>query len=192
MRLIVWTVAALLVVLPSAARAEEKEKKVAPALNFTMKGIDGKDVELSKYQGQVVLIVNVASKCGLTPQYKALQKLHDTYADKGLVIIGVPANEFGAQEPGTDAEITKFCSTRYGVKFPMLSKVVVKGEGICPLYSFLTSKETNPKFSGEIGWNFTKFLIGRDGTVVGRFEPRVDPGSDGVTKAIEAELAKTK
>ena len=132
----------------------------------------------------------MASKCGYTPQYKGLQALYEKYKDKGLVIIGVPANEFGHQEPGTDAEIAKFCESKYNVKFPMLSKVVVKGEGQVPLYKYLTSKETNPKFGGEIKWNFTKFLISRGGAIVTRFEPAVSPESDQMKQAIEAELAK--
>jgi glutathione peroxidase len=188
MRTVIWTLAVLLA-LPLAALAEGKEKKVAPVLDFKMKGIDGKEVDLSKYQGTVVLFVNVASQCGYTPQYKGLQALHDRYGKEGLVIIGVPANEFGAQEPGTNEEIAQFCSANYGVKFPMLAKVVVKGKGICPLYEHLTSKTTNPKFGGAIKWNFTKFLIGRDGKIVARFEPGDKPESDKVTKAVEAELA---
>jgi glutathione peroxidase len=155
-----------------------------------MKGIDGKEVDLSKYQGKVVMFVNVASECGLTPQYKALQAVYSKYSRDGLVIVGVPANEFGKQEPGTDAEIAKFCSTKYKVTFPMLSKVVVKGEGITPLYQYLTSKETDPKFAGEIQWNFTKFLISRKGEIVNRFEPRVRPDSKEVISAIEEELKK--
>jgi glutathione peroxidase len=151
---------ALLIAAPSARPAEKEKgekKMVPPVLAFKMKSLDGKEVDLAKYHGKVVLFVNVASQCGLTPQYKGLQALHDKYAARGLVIIGVPANEFGKQEPGTDAEISQFCTSNYGVKFDMLSKVVVKGDGICPLYKFLTSKETNPKFAGEIKWNFTKF-----------------------------------
>jgi len=188
----VYLLAGLLLAAPAFAPAEEKkgDKKVAPALNFKMKGIDGKDVELSKYQGKVVLFVNVASHCGYTKQYKALQELHDKYGKDGLAIIGVPANEFGAQEPGSDEEISQFCSSKYGVKFDMLSKVVVKGQGICPLYQFLTSKESDPKFAGEIKWNFTKFLIGKNGEIVSRFEPAVKPESPRMTSAIEAELKK--
>lgn len=170
--------------------AEEKEKNVAPVLDFTMKSIDGKPVDLSKYQGKVVLIVNVASQCGLTPQYKGLQGLHEKYSDKGLAILGFPANEFGKQEPGTDAEIAEFCSANYGVDFDMFSKVVVKGDGQCDLYKFLTSPETNPGFDGDITWNFEKFLIGKDGKVVKRFPPRVAPQNAEVVSAIEAELAK--
>jgi glutathione peroxidase len=166
------------------------EAKTPKVLNFKMKGIDGKEVDLAKYKGKVVLFVNVASKCGLTPQYKGLQSLYEKYQGKGFVIVGVPANEFGAQEPGTDEEIAKFCVTEYDVTFPMLSKVVVKGKGQAPLYQYLTSKETNPKFGGDIQWNFTKFLVSRDGEIVNRFEPRVSPDSAEMKTAIEAALAK--
>lgn len=170
--------------------ADSGDAKTAKALAFKMKGIDGKEVDLAKFQGKVVMIVNVASECGLTPQYKGLQALYEKYKDQGLVIIGVPANEFGAQEPGTDAQIAKFCTTEYKVTFPMLSKVVVKGKGQVPLYQYLTSKKTNPKFGGEIQWNFTKFLIARNGEIVDRFEPEVTPESARIKDAIEAELAK--
>lgn len=173
-----------------SAKAEKGDKKVPAVLNFKMKNIDGKEVDLSKYQGKVVLMVNVASECGLTPQYEGLEALHEKYGEKGLAVLGFPANEFGAQEPGTDSEIKKFCTGKYDVKFDMFSKVVVKGEGICPLYKHLTSKETDPKFAGEIRWNFDKFLIGRNGEIVTRFEPRTEPESDDVVRAIEKELAK--
>ncbi len=179
-----------LVLALSVAGLAQGVEKVAPALNFQMKSLDGKPVDLSKYQGKVVLIVNVASQCGLTPQYEGLEKLHEKYGDKGLAILGFPANEFGKQEPGTDSEIAEFCQQNYGVKFDMFSKVVVKGEGQCPLYKFLTSAETDPKFPGPISWNFEKFLIDRQGNVVNRFAPKVTPESPEVTKAIEAELAK--
>lgn len=186
---IVCLLAGLLALAPAAARAESKgDKKVPSVLNYKMKGLDGKEVDLSKYQGKVVLFVNVASKCGLTPQYTGLQKLYDKYGKEGFVVIGVPANEFGSQEPGSDKEIAKFCTDKYNVTFPMLSKVVVKGDGIAPLYDHLTSKDKDPKFAGEIKWNFTKFLIGKNGEIVNRFEPRVDP--EKLTDAIEAELAK--
>ncbi|HWB08463.1 MAG TPA: glutathione peroxidase [Pirellulales bacterium] len=155
-----------------------------------MKSLGGKEVDLSKYKGKVVLMVNVASKCGLTPQYEGLEELHEKYADQGLAILGFPANEFGKQEPGTDVEISEFCQENYGVKFDMFSKVVVKGEGQCPLYKFLTSKETDPDFAGDITWNFEKFLVGRDGKIVKRFAPKVAPESDEVVSAVEAELAK--
>jgi glutathione peroxidase len=180
--------AGLLLAVPALLRAGE-DKKVPEVLNFKMKGIDGKEVDLSKFKGRVVLFVNVASKCGYTKQYKGLEALHEKYARDGLVIIGVPANEFGKQEPGTDDQIADFCKSKYDVQFPMLSKIVVKGEGICPLYEYLTGKETNPKFAGEIKWNFTKFLVGRDGQVVNRFEPKVTP--EEIDPMITAELKKT-
>ncbi|MEX2188572.1 MAG: glutathione peroxidase [Pirellulales bacterium] len=155
-----------------------------------MTTLDGKDVDLAKYKGKVVIIVNVASRCGNTPQYEQLQSLHAKYGQQGLAILGFPANEFGKQEPGTNAEIAEFCTKNYGVEFDMFAKVVVKGEGQCDLYKFLTSKETNPKFAGDITWNFEKFLIGRDGQVKARFSPRTKPDAEEVIKAIEAELAK--
>jgi len=175
----------------AVAQAAEKETKKAPeALNFKMKSLTGKTVDLSKYKGKVVMIVNVASQCGLTPQYEGLEELHEKYADKGLAILGFPANEFGAQEPGSDEEISEFCEKNYGVKFDMFSKVVVKGEGQCPLYKFLTSKETEPQPAGDISWNFEKFVIGRDGKIVARFAPKTKPESEEVVSVIEEQLAK--
>ena len=166
------------------------DKNVPPVLSFKMKRLDGKEGNLADYQGKVVMIVNVASQCGLTPQYEQLEALHEKYAEKGLAVVGFPANEFAKQEPGTDAEIAAFCKDTYDVKFDMFSKVVVKGDGQCALYKYLTSKETDPKFSGDITWNFEKFLIGRNGQIVARFAPKVKPDSDEVIKAIETELAK--
>jgi glutathione peroxidase len=156
-------------------------------LTGKVKKIDGTEVDLASYKGKVVLIVNVASRCGLTPQYTGLQKLYDTYKDKGLVVLGFPANEFGAQEPGTDTEIATFCSSKYGVTFDMFSKIVVKGPGITPLYKTLT-ENSDPK--GDIGWNFEKFLIGRDGKIVGRYSPRTTPDDATLKTAIEAALGK--
>ena len=177
--------------LVSLAFADEKgDKKVPPVLNFKMKTLAGTEVDLSQYQGKPILIVNVASRCGYTPQYKGLQALHDKYAKEGLVVLGVPSNDFLQQEPGTSEEIAEFCQKNYGVKFDMLEKVVVKGPDKVPLYKYLTAKETDPKFAGEIKWNFTKFLISRDGAIVARFEPGVKPESEKLTKAIEAELSK--
>jgi len=173
-----------------SAADEVKEKKAAPVLNFKMKRLDGNEVDLSRYQGKVVLIVNVASKCGFTPQYKGLEALHEKYAKDGLAIVGVPANDFLRQEPGTNEEIASFCKDKYGVKFDMLAKVHVKGKEQVPLYQYLTSKESDPKFAGPIRWNFTKFLISRDGEIVARFEPQVKPQSKEVTRAIEAALNK--
>lgn len=156
-------------------------------LSGTVKKIDGSEVDLSKYKGKVVMIVNVASRCGATPQYAGLQKLYDTYKDKGFVILGFPANEFGAQEPGTDAEISKFCTSNYNVTFDMFSKIVVKGDGQAPLYKALTA-QADP--AGDVKWNFEKFLIGKDGNVAARFMTRTPPEDTQVVKAIEAALAK--
>jgi glutathione peroxidase len=179
--------ASLLVVFALAIPATAAEKG---PLDFEMNGIDGKLVDLSQYKGDVVLIVNVASKCGLTPQYEQLEAVYTKYKDKGLQVLGFPANEFGKQEPGTNQEIAKFCTSKYNVDFPMFSKIVVKGQGIHPLYQFLTSEETNPGFAGDIKWNFEKFLVGRDGKVVKRFDPRIKPDAAEVIEAIEAELNK--
>jgi glutathione peroxidase len=156
-----------------------------------MQTIEGKKVNLAKkYKDKVVLLVNVASKCGLTPQYTQLQQLHDKYAEQGLAVVGVPCNQFNGQEPGTAAEISQFCTERYGVKFDLLAKVDVNGKGAVPLYKYLTSKETNPRFSGDIKWNFEKFLFNRNGQLVARFDPRVKPDAPEVVEAIEAELAR--
>ncbi|HEY8087070.1 MAG TPA: glutathione peroxidase [Polyangiaceae bacterium] len=157
--------------------------------DFTAKTIDGKDKSLGDYRGRVALIVNVASECGLTPQYEGLEELHEAYGAKGLSVLGFPANEFGAQEPGTEAQIKGFCTTRYGVKFDMFSKVKVKGPGIDPLFDYLTGSATNPKFAGDIKWNFNKFLVGKNGEVLARFEPKVEPTSPEVKQAIEKALA---
>jgi glutathione peroxidase len=170
------------------AADKKEDKKVAGPLDYKLTDIDGKEHDLSQYKGKVVLLVNVASKCGYTPQYAGLQKLYETHGKDGLVVIGVPANEFGKQEPGTEAEIKEFCTTKYKVSFPMMGKVVVKGDGITPLYKHLTDKETNPKYAGDIKWNFEKFLISKKGEVVGRFDSKVKPDSDEMTTAIKAEL----
>lgn len=182
------TIAGLIIV---AGVAIAGDKKMTSALDVKMKDIDGKDVELAKkYQGKVVLLVNVASKCGLTPQYEGLEKLHEKYAERGLRVVGVPANNFNGQEPGSDADIKQFCTSKYQVKFDLLSKVSVKGADACPMYKFLTDKETNPKHAGDITWNFEKFLINKRGEVVARFSPRVTPDDKKISEAIEAELAK--
>ncbi len=156
--------------------------------NFTLKSIDHQPVSLSAYHGKALLLVNVASKCGYTPQYTALESLYEKYKDHGLVIVGIPANNFMSQEPGTDADIKKFCSNKYNVSFPMMSKVSVKGEDQAPLYAFLTDKSTDPKYAGDIKWNFTKFLFDRNGKPVARFEPAVTPDSPEVIAAVEAAL----
>ena len=159
-------------------------------LDFQVQSIDGKPVDLSQYKGKVLLVVNVASRCGNTKQYTNLEAIYKKYGSQGFAVLGFPANEFGKQEPGTDAEILSFCTTKYSVDFPMFSKIVVKGEGIAPLYQFLTSESTNPGHAGEIKWNFEKFLIGRDGKVAARFSPKTNPEAPEVIAAIEKELAK--
>jgi glutathione peroxidase len=158
--------------------------------DFTIKSIDGQPVSLGSYSGKVVLLVNVASKCGFTPQYAGLEAVYEKYKDRGLVIVGIPANNFMQQEPGTNEEIKKFCSNKYNVTFPMMSKVSVLGDDKAPLYTFLTGKDTDPKFAGDIQWNFTKFLFDRSGKPVARFEPATTPDSPEVTAAIEAALGK--
>ena len=156
---------------------------------FTMKTIDGKDKPLSSYKGSVMLIVNTASECGLTPQYEGLQKLHEKYSSRGLRVVAFPANEFGAQEPGSDEQIKSFCSTRFHVTFDLFSKIVVKGAGIHPLYRFLT---TESGFDGDIDWNFAKFLVDRAGTVIARFPAEEDPQSPKVVGAVEQALAAAR
>jgi len=160
--------------------------------DYTLNSIDGQPAPLAAYKGKVVLLVNVASRCGFTPQYTALESTYEKYKDSGLVIVGIPANNFGAQEPGTNQEIKTFCSSKYHVTFPMMAKVSVKGEDITPLYQFLTDKAMNPQTGGEIQWNFTKFLIGPDGHVIMRFEPEVTPDSPQVMSTIEKALAPLK
>jgi glutathione peroxidase len=158
--------------------------------DFTLKSIDGQDASLSEFKGKVMLLVNVASRCGYTPQYTALEAVYEKYRARDFVVVGVPANNFGGQEPGTNAEIKTFCTRTYSVKFPMMSKVSVKGADITPLYRYLTDKSALPQTGGEIQWNFTKFLIGRNGEVLARFEPNVTPDSPEVTSAIEHALAR--
>lgn len=157
-------------------------------LDFTLNSLDGKSAPLADYRGKVVLIVNVASRCGYTPQYTGLEKIYEKYKDRGFVILGFPANNFGEQEPGTNEEIKTFCSSKYQVTFPMYAKVSVKGADATPLYQFLTDKKSNPATGGEIEWNFTKFLVDRNGKVIARFEPAIEPESADVTGAIEKAL----
>jgi glutathione peroxidase len=154
---------------------------------FTLNSIDGKPAPIADYKGKVILVVNVASQCGYTPQYSALESIYKKYKDQGFVILGFPANNFGGQEPGTDDEIKTFCTRKYSVTFPIYSKISVKGPDQAPLYSYLT-KDTPPGISGDIKWNFTKFLIDREGNVVQRFEPAVTPDSQEMTSAIEQRL----
>ena len=156
--------------------------------DFTLKSIDGKPTSLHEYHGKVMLVVNVASKCGYTPQYAALESVYEKYKGQGLVIIGIPANNFASQEPGTNAEIKSFCSRKYNVSFPMMAKVSVKGDDKDPPYQFLTDKSVNPQIGGDIQWNFTEFLFDRSGKPVARFEPAVTPDSPQVIAAIESAL----
>jgi glutathione peroxidase len=155
---------------------------------FTLNSIDGQPTSLAQFKGLVALIVNVASKCGFTPQYAGLEALYERYKDRGLVILGFPANNFLWQEPGTNREIQAFCSTRYHVTFPMFEKVSVKGRDKTPLYRFLTDKKANPSTGGEIRWNFTKFLADRNGKAIARFGSAVPPQSAEVIDAVEAAL----
>lgn len=157
--------------------------------DFTLPAIDGQPMPLSGFKGKVVLLVNVASRCGFTPQYKGLQALYEKYKDQGFVILGFPANNFGSQEPGTNQEIKTFCSTKYSVSFPMYAKVSVKGADQTPLYQYLTT-QADPTHTGDIKWNFTKFLVDREGRVVQRFESAVTPDSQEVVSAVEKELKK--
>lgn len=169
------------------AKKEDREKTPA-ALAFKMKSLDGKEVDLSKYQGKVVMVVNVASKCGLTPQYKQLQALHEKYSKDGLAILGFPCNQFGKQEPGSPDEIRDFCAKNYGVKFDIFEKVDVNGDSACALYKHLRGLKTKPKEDGDISWNFEKFLINRKGEVVARFEPKTAPDSEEIVKLLKAAI----
>jgi len=162
-----------------------KEKSI---YDFTMKDIDGKEVKLDSYKGKVLLIVNTASKCGYTPQYEGLEKIYDKYKEQGFEVLGFPANNFMGQEPGTEEEIKEFCTLKYDVSFPMFSKISVKGADQHPLYTFLTNPKTNPNSSGEITWNFNKFLIDRNGNIVVRFGTKETPESENITQAIEKYL----
>jgi glutathione peroxidase len=170
-----------------SGQEKKGEAKVSGVLSFQMNDIDGKKVDLARYKGKVVLIVNVASKCGYTPQYEQLQALYAKHKKDGLVILGFPCNDFGKQEPGDEATVKEFACGVYKVEFDLFSKVKVVGKDACPLYQFLTSKETDPKFAGAVKWNFEKFLIARDGTVVARFGSKVEPD---FVSTIEGELKK--
>ncbi len=160
----------------------------AAVLDGSVKDIDGNDKNLGDYKGDVVMIVNVASKCGFTPQYEQLQAVYSKYKDQGFVVLGFPANDFLKQEPGTDAEIKEFCTSKFSVDFPMFSKITVKGEESPELYKKLTSKEANGEFGGDIGWNFTKFLVNRQGEVVARYDSKTKPDDPKVIAKIEEEL----
>jgi glutathione peroxidase len=176
---------------PSTRPATGPADAAAPTgpLDFTVTTIDGQEANLADYKGKVVLIVNVASKCGFTPQYAGLQKLYDKYMEKGFVILAFPANNFRKQEPGTNEEIKAFATSKYHVTFPLMAKISVAGDDQDALYRYLTSKETGGKFAGAIEWNFTKLLVGRDGTVVARFPSKVTPQDLKMIVAIEDALS---
>jgi glutathione peroxidase len=177
----------------AADKGDAKDKssaKESPVLNQKMESLTGEKVDLSTYKGKVLLIVNVASKCGATPQYEQLEALHEKYKDDGLEVLGFPCNQFGSQEPGTSKEIAEFCKETYGVKFPMFSKIEVNGDKAAPLYKYLTSKDAVGDDAGPVKWNFEKFLVDRDGKVVARFRTPVRPDDPKVVAAIERELAK--
>ena len=171
-----------------AGDESEKKEVVSPALDFTMKNIEGQDVYLGDYQSDVLLVVNVASKCGLMPQYKDLEAFYRKYKDQGVKVLAFPANNFGAQEPGTNKEIKQFCKTKFDVTFDLFSKVSVKGDDKCDLYKYLTDTSKNGEFGGEIRWNFQKFLVDRTGRVVARFEPRENPMGDKIVQFVERLL----
>lgn len=163
----------------------------AKPLSGTVTSIDGTPVDLATYSGKVVLVVNVASRCGFTKQYAQLQELCTTYETRGFVVLGFPCNQFGAQEPGAESEIKSFCETRFGVSFPMFSKIDVNGEHAAPLYRYLTSTRTPVPDQGPVKWNFEKFLFNRNGEVVGRYRSKVSPDATHVREAIEAALNET-
>jgi glutathione peroxidase len=156
--------------------------------DFDARTIDGEERSLDDYRGRVLLVVNVASKCGLTPQYAALERVHRKYAQRGFSVLGFPCNQFAGQEPGSDAEVREFCSTRYDVTFPLFSKIDVNGAGRAPLYAWLTSQATKPDPGGDVAWNFAKFVIDRNGAVRARFAPPVAPDADEVLAAIDRAL----
>ena len=168
---------------------QAESKKTPAALDFTVKKLDGKKVDLGAYKGKVLLVVNVASECGLTPQYEQLQAMHAKYKDQGLAVLGFPCNQFGGQEPGTANEIQQFCKVNYGVKFDMFAKVDVNGENACDFYKHLTALQTKPKGAGKVGWNFEKFVIDRHGKVIARFSPQVRPDAPEVLKVLTAAMA---
>ncbi len=186
---LVLTIAGIYYFGDFAPAAELKTKSV---LEFKMKDIDGNDVKLRKFKGNVLLVVNTASKCGYTPQYEGLEAIFEKYGSQGFYVLGFPANNFGGQEPGTAAEIKDFCTSKYKVTFPMFAKISVKGDDQDPLYKFLTDKGTNPNFAGDITWNFNKFLIDKKGNIVARFSSKETPESESVTQAIEKYLKSEK
>ena len=188
--LIMMTVGVMPVLQAQEAAKPDAAKKNKNALQFKMKSIDGKQVDLSQYKGKVIVVVNTASKCGLTPQYAGLQKLYDQHSKEGLVVLGFPCNQFGRQEPGTASEIKNFCSDNYEVKFPMFAKIDVNGEKQAPFYKQLCAMDLQPKGSGKVQWNFEKFVIDRNGHPVARFSPRTKPNDPEFLSVIKSSLKK--
>ena len=184
------TMMTVMTALLSGCAAHVKEVPVTKLYDIEVKRIDGQPVRLDAYRGKTLLIVNTASKCGFTGQYDGLQKLYETYGDRGLVVLGFPSNDFMGQEPGSNEEIASFCQLNYGVTFPMFAKISVKGDEQHPLYTYLTSDQTNPQFAGGISWNFNKFLIDREGSIVGRFGSRTKPDDPELVNAIEEALSR--
>lgn len=189
-RLILCAVGTILASQFSLTSLVFAEKGAKTVLDQEVKTLEGKKVNLTDYKGKVVMVVNVASRCGATPQYSALQSLYETFKDDGLVVIGFPCNQFGKQEPGSATDIREFCTANYGVSFPMMAKIDVNGDKAAPIYKQLTATETKPKAAGPIGWNFEKFLIGRDGQVVARYGTSTEPDDDEVVAKLKEELAK--
>ena len=183
-KILLVIISVLLCIGISSAGGEE----IMNLYDFTVNDIEGNEVNLSTFAGKVVMVVNVASKCGFTPQYDGLQELYQRYKDEGFVILGFPANNFMRQEPGTNEEIQQFCRLTYGVSFPMFEKISVAGRDIHPLYEYLTSKKSNPEFGGRITWNFNKFLIGKDGSIIGRFPSKTEPLEQEIVTAVENAL----
>ena len=189
------SLAAALVFLLAADSARSEDAEVTPpptpaVLDFEINSLTGKPVDLAKeYHGKVLLIVNVASRCGLTPQYEGLQALQEKYGEDGFAVLGFPCNQFGGQEPGTADQIEEFCKKNYGVTFDLFEKIEVNGDGAHGLYQYLTELETKPKGPGKIGWNFEKFLVDRDGNVAARYDPRTQPDDAKLVAAIEGAIA---
>ena len=185
----IWTAILAAVAGLAVVASAQEEANVPSIYDFTLKNIDGQEVGLADFKGQVLLVVNVASKCGFTKQYAGLEKLYQTYKDRGFAVLGFPANDFLGQEPGTEAEIKNFCTLTYGVTFPMFSKISVKGKAIHPLYAFLTDERLHPGAGGAISWNFNKFLVARDGAILAHYGSRTAPDDPELAAAIEKALA---
>lgn len=190
MRQVLIMTALILGSLPTMAQAQQAGGAKKSIYDFQATTIDGQKVDLSKFKGKVLLIVNVASECGYTEQYKPLQALHTKYAKDGLVILAFPCNDFGGQEPGNESAIKKFAQKNYGVEFELFSKIKILGKDAAPLYKYLTSKEANPTKPGNVKWNFEKFVIGRDGTIIGRFEAGTEPDAADLLDLLRKELGK--